>query len=152
MFNTYSDRPRIGKHQKGGWPARMQCGRHWRPLQWVWIWSVNLQPEDNFGDPNDGTWNDRFLRYHLLLTVDNATSLDDGEKHLLAFLVAKKGDSLFVCSPDKACMRAGHFLGLLDRFVSLEELLPEIKGKLRPNFTTKWLNETKTRVRMGSLT
>lgn len=88
----------------------------------------------------------------LIFADSNATGLDIGEKHLLAFLMTQDPSSLFVCSPDKACMRVGASIGLLDRFVSLEEMLPEAKKKLRENYTQKWLDREKTKIRLGTLT
>jgi hypothetical protein len=88
----------------------------------------------------------------LLLAVENVTGLDDGEKHLLACAFKQRDELFFVCSPDKACMRVGYEMGLLDRFVSLEELLPNIRLDIQINYTAKWLDREKTKIKLGMLT
>lgn len=89
----------------------------------------------------------------LILGEESAGNLDDGEKHLLAYAMTLGSDVFFLCSPDKACMRVGHCLGMLDKFVSLEELLDGAgaRAKLKDNYTTRWLNKKKSDIRLGIL-
>ena len=84
----------------------------------------------------------------------DVASLDPGEKELLA-LVRTKGGTWSISSQDHACIRAGNTLGLLDRFVSLEELALAAGARprtpFRRHFTKKWLSEMRTRAIMGTL-
>ena len=83
----------------------------------------------------------------LMLRLSDPSALDPGELELLAHLAARK-DAWWVCSPDAACVRAGKELGVLDRFVSLEELLDEIgrRAELKRNFTRKWMAEFRAKL------
>ena len=81
----------------------------------------------------------------LMLSFPDSAALDPGERELLAHLISR-ADAWLVCSPDGACVRAGKELGLLERFVSLEELM-EITGqhpKLKRNYTKQWMSDFRT--------
>ena len=67
--------------------------------------------------------------------------IDPGEAEILALMLAEPGARL-VYSPDKACLRGLHILGMIDRAVALEELgnLAGLRLDWRPNFTKRWLN------------
>ena len=75
---------------------------------------------------------------------------DDGEKELLSHVLKLKSKDFFICCCDKAGVRSGYYLGLLDLFVSLEDLLRNIgnKTKLRYHFTNNWLSQFKTQLRL----
>jgi hypothetical protein len=79
------------------------------------------------------------------LRLGGEFALDAGERALLAHLVARK-DVWIVCSPDKACILALHRLQLLDRSVSLEQLLDTVgyRATLRNNYTRRWMEKIRT--------
>lgn len=76
--------------------------------------------------------------------------LDPGEKELLAYALTL-ADCWIVTSPDKAAVRAGHLLGVVDRFVSLEELAVDAgqRPDLRDQYTSRWLHNFRTQVILG---
>ena len=78
--------------------------------------------------------------------------LDDGEKYLLAYAIMVQ-DAFLICSPDKMCMRIGNNLGILDSFVSLEELVQQAGKHLIFNiqFTKKWLENFRTVLKLENL-
>ncbi|MCL5966887.1 MAG: hypothetical protein M1550_06785 [Deltaproteobacteria bacterium] len=80
--------------------------------------------------------------------------LHPGEKELLALVRAKEGE-WFLSSQDLGCLRGGKALGLLDRFVSLEELGQAVGVRrrigYRNHFTKGWLSEMRTRLRLGTI-
>jgi hypothetical protein len=82
--------------------------------------------------------------------------LDPGEKHLLAHAITRT-DFYLLCGPDKAMVRAAHKLALIDRLISLDQLATEAhvagrqRKRLRPNFKTQWLEEERTKVRLGHI-
>lgn len=84
----------------------------------------------------------------------DVASLDPGEKDLLALVRVKEGN-WFVSSQDRGCIRGGKTLGLIDRFVSLEEMshVAGVRRRIafRDHFTKKWLSEMRTRAIMGTL-
>ena len=53
---------------------------------------------------------------------DDFYDLDKGEKELLAYAFSRSEEVYILCSPDKASMRIGKLVGLLDSFKSLEEI------------------------------
>jgi hypothetical protein len=84
----------------------------------------------------------------------DVASLDPGEKDLLALVRVKEGN-WFISSQDRGCIRGGMTLGLIDRFVSLEEM-SQVAGvrrriAFRDHFTKKWLSEMRTRAILGTL-
>ena len=75
------------------------------------------------------------------LCYSEAQYLDPGERHLLAYALTLQ-DTYLVCSPDKMCISAGAKLGLLDAFISLEELADKAGARvqLRENFTKNFMD------------
>ena len=91
---------------------------------------------------------------NLILCCNQAEDLDPGEKHLLSYALTLTDDTYYVCSPDKACMRVAYGLGMLDRFISLEELMRGCGAKvvgLRTNYLKSWLERFKTEIKFESL-
>lgn len=84
------------------------------------------------------------------------SALDEGERDLLsgAFCHARE-DPWFLSSQDKACLRVGNILGMVDRFVSLEKLAVAAGVKprvpFREQFTEEWMSAMRTRCRLGTL-
>ena len=76
--------------------------------------------------------------------------IDNGELALWAHAKLRKDNWIF-CGPDRASIKFGMRLGFGDRIVSLEKLLKDIgcnvKG-LRRHYSTKWLIETRTQIRL----
>lgn len=66
--------------------------------------------------------------------------IDPGEKHLFAHALKRTG-SWYVGASDRGAVRAGHELGFLERFVSLEALARLVGSapQLRNHFTERWL-------------
>lgn len=84
-------------------------------------------------------------------------SIDDGERHLMAWLHSNRpaNASVLISTADRAAVRAAHVLRLLDQVRSLELLLREagvapskIKG-LRDHFSEKWMATARTRILMN---
>lgn len=78
-------------------------------------------------------------------------ALDAGEKELLAFAVHYDVDWL-AASPDKACLRVAHEMGLLDRFISLETMARAAGGDVRDlkmQYTRKWFRGYCADLRLG---
>jgi hypothetical protein len=97
---------------------------------------------------------DMALADALLAGGFDVASLDLGEKELLALVRVKQGN-WFISSQDHGCLRGGKTLGLIDRFVSLEEMA-QVAGvrrriAFRYHFTKKWLSEMRTRAIQGTL-
>ena len=94
----------------------------------------------------------------LVLAHPSCGTLDDGEKHLLAWLLANKllpSAVIVVTTADKAALVASHGLGWLDCAVSLEDLARKA-GVGRANlealalqYREDWLSSIKTKIRMG---
>jgi len=82
-----------------------------------------------------------------------STGIDDGEKHLLAYAITQSGIYL-LCSPDKACMRVGQILHLLERFTSLQRVA-EKSGHLgllyAAQYTEKWHRTYRSRLVLETL-
>lgn len=78
--------------------------------------------------------------------------LHDGEKHLLAYGLTLR-DAWLVCSADHGAINAGASLGILDRFVALEDLTKGagLRVNLRENFTRKYMKGKKTMARISTL-
>lgn len=80
-------------------------------------------------------------RARLALEVPDI-ALDPGERDLWAHALTRR-DAWVLCGPDKASLRVGVRLGLREQLVSLEALADEVglrlKGKLREQFTSRWL-------------
>lgn len=71
--------------------------------------------------------------------------LDVGERSLWAHVLTRT-DAWVLCGPDRASLRFGVRLGFRERMISLQELLDavghRVKGGLKKQFTTQWLNAT----------
>ncbi len=84
-------------------------------------------------------------------------ALDDGEKHLLAWLYENKLSKFTVATADKAALRAVHQLGFLDSALSLEDLGRQAgvtRNKLNGlalQHKDEWLSQFKTKLRLESL-
>lgn len=79
--------------------------------------------------------------------------IDRGEKQLLAHANSRQGEWR-ITSQDTACVRVGYELGIIDRFVSLQEMIESVgvkKANLREHFTKNWLTEVRTRLMQGTL-
>jgi len=90
----------------------------------------------------------------LLLKLDNEIALDPGEKELLAHVNRQTIKIFFICSPDRACIKAANKLGLLDKVISLEDLTDASgikKVNLRNHFSKRWLSARKTDIALGIL-
>lgn len=94
----------------------------------------------------------------LVLTHPACGTLDDGEKHLFAWLAANKllpSQVIVVTTADKAALVAANGLSWLDRMTSLEDLARKA-GVARVNlnalalqYREDWLSNIKTKIRMG---
>lgn len=94
----------------------------------------------------------------LVLAHPACDVLDDGEKHLLAWLLASKllpSPAIVVTTADKAALVAAHGLGWLDGVVSLESLARQAgvgRVKLEAlalQYREDWLSGIKTKIRLG---
>jgi len=98
-----------------------------------------------------------FTAYTLLELAELETRLaepdriDPGEKHLLAHAMKKAAAVWHVSASDRAAVKAGSELGLLDKFVSLEALARVVgmSPQLKQHFTEKWLGVVRTEILMG---
>ncbi len=88
------------------------------------------------------------------MKYDKHDSLDPGERDLIAYALERE-DVWLLCSPDKACVRAMNDLNLLDRTISLQELVEKTRIKLliklKKQYTKKWLGEFRTNLRLEKL-
>ena len=93
----------------------------------------------------------------LVLSHPSCRTLDDGEKHLFAWLFANKlpPSQVIVTTADKAALVASNDLGWLDCMISLEELARRAgvgRGNLDAlalQYREDWLSSTKTKIRLG---
>lgn len=94
----------------------------------------------------------------LTLAHHSCSTLDDGEKHLLAWLLANNlfpSAIVVVTTADKAALVATHGLGWLDYAVSLENLARKAGvgrinlDALALQYREDWLSNIKTKIRMG---
>ena len=85
-------------------------------------------------------------------------TLDAGEQHLCAYLYAHRllpSTAIVVATADKAALIATHRLGWLDCAISLEELARtagvarQPLESLRQQHRAVWLDQIKTRIRLG---
>ncbi|HCE43639.1 MAG TPA: hypothetical protein DET40_08830 [Lentisphaeria bacterium] len=79
----------------------------------------------------------------LLLKLENEIALDPGEEELLAHINSQNINVYFICSPDRACIRAANKLGFIDKVISLEDLADASgmkKTKLLYHFSKRWLS------------
>jgi hypothetical protein len=94
----------------------------------------------------------------LALEFPQAQGLDDGELHLLAHLHgngAFEGIRVMLSTADKAAIVVAHQIGWLDLLFSLESLA-QSSGvtrlqveKLAAQYRTRWLDEVRTKIRLG---
>jgi len=94
----------------------------------------------------------------LVLGHPSSGTLDDGEKHLFAWLFANKllpSHVILVTTADKAALVASHGLGWLDCMTSLEDLARKA-GVGRVNldvlalqYREDWLSSIKIKIRLG---
>lgn len=95
---------------------------------------------------------DDALRFNLIERLGDAIALDAGERDLLALAVAEGSRVWCFCGPDKATLRALHYLGWADRMVSLEEMMSVVGHSakhLEPQQTKRWLEEKRTKLKLG---
>ncbi len=94
----------------------------------------------------------------LVLAHPACGGLDDGEKHLLAWLFANRllpSSVIVVTTADKAALVATHGLGWLDGVVSLEYLARQAGvGRVKLDalalqYREDWLSSIKTKIRLG---
>lgn len=80
------------------------------------------------------------------LQYQGAMDLDEGERELMAYALTLESGSYFICSSDRACLRAGFTLGMKDLFVSLEELIDGTgeRIQLKRHFTKSWFQQART--------
>lgn len=76
--------------------------------------------------------------------------IDIGEKHLLAHALSQSG-VWYLSASDRAAVKAGSELKLLDKFVSLETLAKAVGmfPQFKNHFTEKWLSALRTEIIMG---
>lgn len=90
----------------------------------------------------------------LMFKLNHEIALDAGEQQLLAHIYSKQIKIFFICSPDKACIKASDKLGFIDNVISLEDLT-DVAGlkkiDLKYQFTKKWLSKFKTDLLLDSL-
>lgn len=94
----------------------------------------------------------------LVLSNPSCSTLDDGEKHLFAWLFANKllpSQVVVVTTADKAALVASNGLGWLDCMTSLEDLARKAgvgRGNLDAlalQYRDDWLSSIKTKIRLG---
>ena len=79
--------------------------------------------------------------------------LDPGEKELLGYVLSLPSDTYFLCSPDKALVRAAFVLKLIDRYVALEDMTDTagLKPALKYQYTKRFMSEQRTRLLLEEL-
>lgn len=95
----------------------------------------------------------------LSLANDDLPALDDGERHMMAWLHSNPAEAILtvISTSDRAAVRAAHVLRLLDRVTSLQELAknshvgPKQLGNLEHHFTEDWLSTLRMQLRMDIL-
>jgi hypothetical protein len=95
----------------------------------------------------------------LVLEFEGLSALDDGERHLVAWLHAHPTEAIVtaISTTDRAAVRAVHVLQLLDRIRSLQDLGRAAGiGKrqldaLRQHFSEDWLSALRTQLLLGHL-
>lgn len=84
----------------------------------------------------------------LRLRYPDSEDLDPGEKELIAVVLSLPPDTYFLCSPDKAAIRAAYTLGIIDQYVALAHLT-EIAGaraSLAHQYGKSFLSEQRTKL------
>lgn len=95
----------------------------------------------------------------LTIEVEGLPAIDDGERHLMAWLHAHPGEAVTVAisTADQAAVRATHVLGLIDRVRSLQDVATASgvgKGQLKAlqdHFSEDWLARLRTKLLLGVL-
>lgn len=102
---------------------------------------------------------DDMMLAQLMLACPQLPALDDGERHLMAWLHAHPDDAVLtvISTADRAAVRATHVLKLLDRVTSLQNL-GQTAGvgrkqlsNLHPHFQEDWLGSLRMQLQMGIL-
>ena len=73
---------------------------------------------------------------------------------LLAHINSQNIKIFYICSPDRACIKAAGKLGLIEKVISLENLTESCginNPKIRKHFSKKWLHEFKTKLALESI-
>ena len=93
-----------------------------------------------------------------MLSNPSCITLDDGEKHLFAWLAANKllpSQVIIVTTADKAALVASNGLGWLDCMTSLEDLARQAgvgrgnRNAFALQYREDWLSSIKTKIRLG---
>lgn len=83
------------------------------------------------------------------------STIDFGEQEVLAFAFTgyQTSDVWYISSQDRGCIRAGHELGLLERFISYEKMTRSVGLDLsvKHNFTDAWLRDIRTTIKLEQL-
>jgi len=89
----------------------------------------------------------------LAFLYPESSDLDPGEQELLAFVMDLPADTFFVCSPDKAAIRAAHVLKIIERYVALEDLTDAagIRADLREQYTKRFMAQQRSRLLLEDL-
>lgn len=96
----------------------------------------------------------------LVLGHPSSSTLDDGEKHLFAWLFANKllpSRVIVVTTADKAALVASNGLGWLDCMTSLEDLARKSGvgrvhlDALALQYREDWLSSIKTKIKLGTI-
>lgn len=93
-------------------------------------------------------------RFQLREVLGTGVALDAGERDLIAAARLDPRKAWHLCGPDRASLRALHVLKLLDHMVALEDMLAMVGAatrSLKPNMTTRWLSEKRTKLALGEL-
>jgi len=89
----------------------------------------------------------------LMFLYPGSSDLDPGERELLAYVMDLPADTFFVCSPDKAAIRAAYALKIIERYVALEDLT-EITGQrfdFRNQYAKKFMAHQRSRLLLEEL-
>lgn len=91
-------------------------------------------------------------RAALALQLQGRVDLDDGERDVLATALNLVGPVWWLCGPDKATLRAMHFLNLLEKACSQESLARGAGFRTRgleSQYTEEWLAAKRTQLMLG---
>lgn len=88
----------------------------------------------------------------MIVKCSEAWKLGAGERHLGAYALTLV-EPFQICSPDKEFIRVCFVLGILDSFISLEELAVAAGARvqLRENFTKRFMEKVRTDIKLGLL-
>ena len=88
------------------------------------------------------------MRVQITLRLGNRIDLDAGERDLLAYALTLQSKVWWLCGPDNGSVNALHFLGMLDRMISLQTLSHGAGQKINAiphHYTERWLADRRTR-------